>query len=96
MRKILLGTTAVVGAALLAPAAFAQAPVTVAPQGLGTGTQMGTQAITPMSPAIAGAGGLQIRLGGYFDFSAATSTSASAVLFRPSAARRAWFSSVQN
>ncbi|MBR0672639.1 porin [Neoroseomonas soli] len=71
MRKILLGTTAVVGAALLAPAAFAQAPVTVAPQGLGTGTQMGTQAITPMSPAIAGAGGLQIRLGGYFDFSAA-------------------------
>lgn len=71
MRKILLGTTAVVGAALLAPAAFAQAPVTVAPQSLGTGTTMGTQGVTAPTPSIAGAGGLQIRLGGYFDFSAA-------------------------
>jgi len=46
MRKILLGTTAVVGLALAAPAAFAQS----AP------------------PALAGAGGLTVRLGGYFAF----------------------------
>ena len=55
MRKILLGTTAVVGAALIAPAAFAQAPAA---------------ATTPVAsaPALAGAGGLSVRLGGFFDF----------------------------
>jgi predicted porin len=52
MRKILLGTTAVVGAALLSTGAFAQG------------------APAP-SPSLAGAGGLTVRLGGYFEFSGA-------------------------
>jgi predicted porin len=64
MRKILLGTTAVVGLALAAPATFAQG---IAP---GSGTQ--GQTLTPApAPSIAGAGGLTVRLGGYFEFSAA-------------------------
>jgi predicted porin len=62
MRKILLGTTAVVGLALAAPAAFAQG---IAPGSGGT-------TLTPApAPSIAGAGGLTVRLGGYFEFSAA-------------------------
>jgi len=65
MRKILLGTTAVVGLALAAPAAFAQG---VAP---GSGTQGATLTPAP-APSIAGAGGLTVRLGGYFEFSAAS------------------------
>jgi predicted porin len=71
MRKILLGTTAVAGAALLAPAAFAQAPVTTAPGNLAGGNIVGTQGVTAPSPAIAAASGLAVRIGGYFDFSAA-------------------------
>lgn len=71
MRKILLGTTAVAGAALLAPAAFAQAPVTTAPGQLSGNNQVGTQGVTAPSPAIAAASGLAVRIGGYFDFSAA-------------------------
>ncbi|NMJ40983.1 porin [Roseomonas sp. JC162] len=71
MRKILLGTTAVAGAALLAPAAFAQAPVTTAPGSLAGNNQVGTQGVTAPSPAIAAASGLAVRIGGYFDFSAA-------------------------
>ena len=71
MRKILLGTTAVAGAALLAPAAFAQAPVTTAPGSLTGGNIVGTQGVTAPSPAIAAASGLAVRIGGYFDFSAA-------------------------
>ncbi len=90
MRKILLGTTAVVGAALLAPGAFAQttrggggavgqgvtvptAPGTVgvAPTPLSVGEPASTQVVVPPSPAVAGAGGLTIRLGGYFAFTGA-------------------------
>jgi hypothetical protein len=74
MRKILLGTTAVVGAALLAPGAFAQAPVTTVPGG-GAGLRgdatTGASAVTVPAPAIAAPGGLSIRLGGYFDFRSA-------------------------
>lgn len=91
MRKILLGTTAVVGAALLAPGAFAQttrggggaigqgvptpAPagaVGVAPTPLNVGPAApSTQVTAAPTPAIAGAGGLSIRLGGYFAFTGA-------------------------
>ena len=63
MRKILLGTTAVVGLALAAPAAFAQG---IAP---GSGGTTLTPAPTPA--ALAGAGGLAVRLGGYYEFSGA-------------------------
>ncbi|MBR0652427.1 porin [Roseomonas terrae] len=90
MRKILLGTTAVVGAALLAPGAFAQttfggggaigqgvtvptAPGTVgvAPEPLNVGRQApATPVVVPPTPAMSGAGGLSIRLGGYFAFAA--------------------------
>jgi hypothetical protein len=74
MRKILLGTTAVIGAALLAPGAFAQTQV---PAGGGAPTagqaplvpQSGTGGVAVQpTPAIAGAGGLTVRLGGYFAF----------------------------
>lgn len=91
MRKILLGTTAVVGAALLAPGAFAQttrggggavgqgvptpAPagaVGVAPSPLNVGPSApSTQVTAAPTPAMAGAGGLSIRLGGYFAFTGA-------------------------
>lgn len=72
MRKILLGTTAVAGAALLAPAAFAQAPAVSSGAGsLRGNNQVGTQGVTAPAPAIAAASGLAVRLGGYFDFSAA-------------------------
>jgi predicted porin len=81
MRKILLGTTAVVGAALLAPGAFAQAPATQVPAGGGaptagqaplvpSGAGTGGVAVQP-TPSIAGAGGLTVRLGGYFAFTGA-------------------------
>ena len=64
MRKILLGTTAVVGLALAAPAAFAQGIAPGSPQG---------QTLTPApAPSIAGAGGLTVRLGGYYEFSGAS------------------------
>ncbi len=78
MRKILLGTTAVIGAALLAPGAFAQTQVPagggaptagqapLVPSGAGTGGV----AVQP-TPSIAGAGGLTVRLGGYFAFTGA-------------------------
>ena len=65
MRKILLGTTAVVGLALAAPAAFAQG---IAPGG--SGTQGATLTPAP-APSIAGAGGLTVRLGGFYEFSGA-------------------------
>lgn len=77
MRKILLGTTAVVGAALLAPGAFAQPAATQVPSGGGAPTagqaplvpQTGTGGVAVQpTPAIAGAGGLTVRLGGYFAF----------------------------
>lgn len=73
MRKILLGTTAVVGAALLAPAAFAQTGVTTAPGavGLAGSANVGTQGVTAPSPAIAAQNALSVRLGGFFDFSMA-------------------------
>jgi len=64
MRKILLGTTAVVGLAIAAPAAFAQG---ISP---GSGTQGSTLTAAP-APGLAGVGGLTVRLGGYFEFSAA-------------------------
>jgi len=60
MRKILLGTTAVVGLALAAPAAFAQSSL------IGQGPHGGTG-----SPAVA-TSGLSVRLGGFFDFSYGT------------------------
>jgi predicted porin len=79
MRKILLGTTAVIGAALLAPGAFAQPAATQVPAGGGAPTAgqaplvprdsgTGGVAVQP-TPSIAGAGGLTVRLGGYFAFS---------------------------
>jgi hypothetical protein len=78
MRKILLGTTAVVGAALLAPGAFAQPAATQVPAGGGAPTagqaplvpaNQGTGGVMVQpTPAIAGAGGLTVRLGGYFAF----------------------------
>ena len=73
MRKILLGTTAVVGAALLAPAAFAQTGVTTAPGavGLAGSANVGTQGVTAPTPAIAAQNALSVRLGGFFDFSMA-------------------------
>ena len=58
MRKILLGTTAVVGLALAAPAAFAQSASLI---GAGNHGSAG-------SPAVA-TSGLSVRLGGFFDFS---------------------------
>ena len=78
MRKILLGTTAVVGAALLAPGAFAQPAATQVPAGGGaptagqaplvpSGAGTGGIAVQP-TPALAGSGGLTVRLGGYFAF----------------------------
>jgi predicted porin len=81
MRKILLGTTAVVGAALLAPGAFAQPAATQVPSGGGaptagqaplvpSGAGTGGVAVQP-TPSIAGAGGLTVRLGGYFAFTGA-------------------------
>jgi len=57
MRKILLGTTAVVGLAVAAPAAFAQSSLI----GQGGATAAG-------SPPVA-TSGLSVRLGGFFDFS---------------------------
>ena len=54
MRKLLLGTTAVVGAALLSTGAMAQ----------------GAPAPVAAAPGIAGANGLTVRLGGFFDFGA--------------------------
>jgi hypothetical protein len=91
MRKILLGTTAVVGAALLAPGAFAQTTrggggaigqgvtvptppggVGVAPDPLNVGPRAPSTPVTAApTPAMAGAGGLTIRLGGYFAFAGA-------------------------
>jgi len=71
MRKILLGTTAVVGAALLSTGALAQGTAgtgTLAPGA--TGTQGATLTAAP-APRLAGAGGLTVRLGGYFEFSGA-------------------------
>lgn len=74
MRKILLGTTAVVGAALIAPAAFAQAPVTAGTPGqspqLSPGAPVSTPVVAAPTPALAGTGGLRVRLGGFFDFQA--------------------------
>lgn len=66
MRKILLGTTAVVGLAIAAPAAFAQS---LTPGG--SSTQGATLTPAPVPAALAGAGGLTVRLGGYFEFTAA-------------------------
>ena len=66
MRKILLGTTAVVGLAIAAPAAFAQS---LTPGG--SSTQGATLTPAPVPRALAGASGLTVRLGGYFEFTAA-------------------------
>jgi predicted porin len=63
MRKILLGTTAVVGLAIAAPAAFAQ--------GIAPGQAQGATLTPAPAPGLAGVGGLTVRLGGYFEFSAA-------------------------
>jgi predicted porin len=63
MRKILLGTTAVVGLALVAQAANAQ--------GISPGQAQGTTLTAAPAPSIAGAGGLSVRLGGYYEFSGA-------------------------
>lgn len=72
MRKILMGTTAVVGAALIAPVALAQAPVTTRPglqqPQLAPGSPVSTPVAAAPTPALAGAGGLSVRLGGFFDF----------------------------
>jgi predicted porin len=78
MRKILLGTTAVVGLALVAQAANAQqarpaaAPVAAPATNIAIAPGSGGRSLTPApAPSIAGAGGLTVRLGGYFEFSAA-------------------------
>lgn len=63
MRKILLGTTAVVGLALVAQAANAQ--------GIAPGQAQGATLTAAPAPSMAGAGGLTVRLGGYYEFSAA-------------------------
>jgi hypothetical protein len=63
MRKILLGTTAVVGLALVAQAANAQ--------GISPGQAQGTTLTAAPAPSMAGAGGLSVRLGGYYEFSGA-------------------------
>jgi Gram-negative porin len=60
MRKLLLGTTAVVGAALIAPTAMAQMPIVIEPPGFmagagGNGTPRGSM------------GAVRVSLGGYFD-----------------------------
>lgn len=70
MRKILLGTTAVVGAALIAPAAFAQTPRPAGTQapGLAPGQAPSTPVAAAPTPALAGAGGVSVRLGCFFDF----------------------------
>lgn len=70
MRKILLGTTAVVGAALIAPAAFAQTPRPAGTQAptLAPGDRVSTPVAAAPTPALAGAGGVTVRLGGFFDF----------------------------
>jgi len=68
MRKILLGTTAVVGLALVAQAANAQTSYTGS-VGL-TGAGNATAAGSPNVPTTPSAGGLIVRLGGFFDFSA--------------------------
>jgi len=63
MRKILLGTTAVVGLALVAQAANAQ--------GIAPGQAQGATLTQAPAPGLAGVGGLTVRLGGYYEFSAA-------------------------
>jgi len=63
MRKILLGTTAVVGLALAAPAAFAQSSSLI-----GQGVPGGALGAGPAVQT----SGLSVRLGGYFQFGAAS------------------------
>lgn len=73
MRKILLGTTAVIGAALLSTGAMAQTPLapSAAPS-LAPGQGAAGQTLTAApAPRLAAAGGLTVRLGGYFEFSGA-------------------------
>lgn len=70
MRKILLGTTAVFGAALLSPGAFAQG-TTAGTGSIAPGQPQGQTLTAAPAPRLAGAGGLTVRLGGYFEFSGA-------------------------
>ncbi|WP_198375754.1 porin [Neoroseomonas rubea] len=70
MRKILMGTTAVVGAALLSSGAFAQG-TTAGTGSLAPGQGQGQSLTAAPAPSIAGAGGLSVRLGGFFEFSGA-------------------------
>ncbi|MDB5317884.1 MAG: hypothetical protein JWO24_3728 [Rhodospirillales bacterium] len=61
MRKLLLGTTAVVGAALIAPTAMAQMPVVIEPPGFMMGGGGGSSGLPR------GNSGVRVSLGGYFD-----------------------------
>ncbi len=70
MRKILLGTTAVAGAALLSSGAFAQG-TTAGTGSLAPGQPQGQTLTAAPAPTLAGAGGLTVRLGGYFEFAGA-------------------------
>lgn len=70
MRKILLGTTAVVGAALLSTGAFAQG-TTAGTGSVAPGQAQGATLTAAPAPRLAAAGGLTVRLGGYFEFSGA-------------------------
>lgn len=72
MRKILMGTTAVIGAALLSTGALAQG-TTAGTGSLAPGSREGQASTLTAAPAprLAGAGGLTVRLGGYFEFSGA-------------------------
>jgi hypothetical protein len=73
MRKILLGTTAVVGVSLFSAGAFAQGSPTAGTGSLAPGAPGGQgQTLTAApSPSLTGAGGLTVRLGGYFAFTGA-------------------------
>lgn len=70
MRKILLGTSAIAGAALFSAGAFAQTGVTTAPGAVGLAgpANVGTQGVTAPAPRLAAASGLTVRIGGWFDF----------------------------
>lgn len=70
MRKILLGTTAVVGAALLSTGAFAQGTTAGTGQ-LAPGSGQGATLTAAPAPRLQAAGGLTVRLGGYFAFTGA-------------------------
>ena len=71
MRKILLGTTAVVGAALLSTGAMAQGTAGTGSLAPGASGGQGATLTAAPAPRLQGASGLTVRLGGYFGFAGA-------------------------